>query len=172
MTSTHLYAASSKHDLYTDIGLSSTKNSKSTSQGWYHRFGYNYYFSPFMALDLSYTDSRALDDPENNPTSDDLVTSYKGLGAGVKFQHHLSKRFSVYAKGGASHLTITEKSWDQANQTYIRTEDTGIYPYGSLGVNMLTPMKNFKFNASYNFQLLNSSSTASAFTVGVDYQFK
>ena len=169
LVSAHLHAASSQHDIYSDLGVSSNKSGGSSTLALYYKVGYNYYFTPFIALDLSYTDSSKLSDPSKDPNSTEFSISYKGVGAGVKLQHHLNKRFSIYAKGGASHLTIIERSWDQA---YDDTEDTGIYPYGSLGVDMLAPMRNLKFNANYNFQVLNSDSNASAFTVGVNFQFK
>ncbi|NOH95597.1 outer membrane beta-barrel protein [Vibrio sp. 99-70-13A1] len=172
LASAHLHAASSQNDIYTDLCVSSNKSSDSSTLALHYKVGYNYYFTPFIALDLSYTDSSTLSDPSKAPNSSEFSTSYKGVGAGVKLQHYLNKRFSIYVKGGASHLTITERSWDQANQAYVDTEDKGVYPYGSLGVDMLAPMRNLKFNANYNFQLLNSDSNASAFTLGVNYQFK
>lgn len=164
-------AATAQNDFYTDFGVAHISNGSSNSTGIHYKVGYNYYLTPFIALDFNYSDTSTIKDPNQNTVNDDFSTSYSGFGAGLKLQHYLGKSFSVYAKGGANSLKIKETSYDANQGQFVETEESGIYPYGAVGMDVLAPMKQFKFNLNYTYQVLEDDYNASSFTVGATYQF-
>ncbi len=164
-------AAKPQHDLYTDLGAATIDNGTSTSTGLHYKIGYNYYFTPFIALDLNYTSTQTLKNPNETPGSNEFSYDYKGWGAGVKAEHHFAKRFTAYAKGGANSLTITEKAYDQGQGAFVETEESGIYPYASFGVDIVAPMNYLKFNFNYTYQMLEDDASSSAFSVGATLRY-
>lgn len=164
-------AAAPQNDFYTDLGVAHISNGSSSSTGLHYKFGYNYYLTPFIALDLNYSDTSTIKDPDQSTANDEFSTSYSGVGAGIKLQQFFGKRFSAYAKAGASSLKIKETSYDANQGKFVETEESGVYPYGSVGMDVLAPMNQFRFSFDYTYQVLEDDYNASSFTIGATYQF-
>lgn len=162
-------AAKPAHDVYSELGGSSISNGNTTTQAIHSKFGFYYYVTPFIALDVNWNQANSYTD---GPKTKDFGSKYQGLGAAVKVQQPIMKNFSLYAKGGASYITFTESQWDNNIGSHVDTKESGLYPNASIGADMRTPWKNFSVNANYNYQMLQDDYNASTFSIGFNYHFK
>lgn len=169
--SMHANAAGSRHDIYTELGVATIDNGNTNSTGYHYKIGYNYYITPFIALDLGYHEANTLKDADKSVPSNEFNYNYAGWSVGVKGEQPIAQHISLYIKGGANSLTITETSYDNNQAKFVETEESGVYPYAGLGVDLLTPNKNVRVHASYTYQMLEGDASSSTFNLGATLQY-
>ncbi len=156
-----------------DIGMSNiTKNGESLT-GFTSRGRLNYYFTPFAALDLSYTDTLSISDDIYDGSNDTITTmEYKAISTGVKIHQPVSKLINVYAAAGGAYSTVDEKVEDIGANTKTKDSESSIKPYANVGVSMNSPwQKGLQFSLDYTYQPLALDYTANYFSIGAHYSF-
>lgn len=163
-------AIAAHQGFYADVGsVSITKDNESDS-GFVTHFGYNYYLTPFAALDLGYTNITSFDSNVNQ-NSTDFSTSINGINTGIKLQHNIGL-FSVYAKGGVSFLKLTETTWDPINYKFVDDSSSDTAPYIKAGVTMESPWsKKMHFTGNYSYQKINAHYSTNSISFGIDFQY-
>ncbi len=162
--------AKSGHEVYGHTGISTFSKDGSSESGLYTQAGYNYFFTPFVALDINYTRASSFNtDVSQNNT--DFTSDADGFGAGVKLIHYFG-RLNVQAKGGVSSLKVTQDYWDNNQLKFVETSDRTTSPYFEVGVGMLSPWsKRLSVNLNYNYQIANDDIDISSFSLSGNYTF-
>ncbi|WP_260262122.1 outer membrane beta-barrel protein [Vibrio intestinalis] len=162
--------ANGQHSVYGHTGISTFSKDGHSQSGLYFQGGYNYYLTPFFALDLNYTRANSLNVnlAQNSP---DFSAEADGFGAGVKLEHYAGP-VSMHARGGVSSLRIKTEFWDTASFDFKEESDTVTSPYFEVGVGMISPWdKNLNVSVTYNKQTADDVWDISTFTISGAYLF-
>jgi len=156
-----------------DIGMSNITKDGESLTGVTSRGRLNYYFTPFIALDLSYTDTLSISGDINDNANNTVTTmEYKAISTGVKINQPVNKLINLYAAAGGAYSTVDEQIEDLGTNTKTKDSDSSIKPYANVGVSMNSPwQKGLQFSVDYTYQPLALDYTASYFSVGVHYGF-
>lgn len=169
LCSTTAYA-NGQHSVYGNTGISTFSKDGHSQSGLYFQGGYNYYLTPFLALDLNYTMANSFN-VDMNQNSPDFSADANGFGAGLKLEHYAGP-ISMHAKGGVSSLRIKSDYWDSTALEFKESKDTVTSPYFEVGVGMMSPWdKNLNVSVIYNKQTADDVWDISTFTISGAYMF-
>ncbi|MBA5760873.1 outer membrane beta-barrel protein [Vibrio sp. 404] len=162
--------AAEQHSFYGQTGVSTFSKDSHSQSGLYFQGGYNYNFTPFLALDLHYTRANSFNS-NLSQGSNDFTVEADGFGAGIKLEHYMG-RVNFLAKTGISALQITQESWNQSTLRFEKTKNSETSPYVEVGVGMMSPWtKNLNISLNYNYQLAGDTWDISTFSVNGNYYF-
>ncbi|MDN3678732.1 hypothetical protein QWZ04_00020 [Vibrio tapetis subsp. quintayensis] len=120
-------------ELYGLSGFADFSNGHSSESTWITTFGYSYYLSSFLALDVGYNSTVLGKKTFENSDVTRTHATYSGWRAGIKVQQDFTN-FSVFSRAAASYNTL-EKSNYGNNDNTLRSY-SGLNPYFSLGASM------------------------------------
>jgi len=166
-------AKASRHEYSFDAGITQITKQGESKTAFTNRGRYNYYFSPFWALDINYTRMQTTELASFNPNSDTSAkTEYDAFGAGIKLNQPIGKRFNVFAATGLSYSNVSEESENKITKEKSSDKESSFDPYFNAGL-MFNPGlgKNVNFSIDYTYQNLGLDYTASYISVGAHLTF-
>ncbi|MGF1696521.1 porin family protein [Vibrio lamellibrachiae] len=166
----HSVTANEKtHQLFADTGYANIKGELGSENAWVTNIGYSYFLSPFVGLDVGYTNIVSDTPQYSNEHLDVIDLSYQGYFVGTHIQHPIQSVGFVYAKGGMSYTTLEETNLTSNPNTPIET--SGTHPYYGVGIKINTFFQpHLDINIEYIHQELEDDYSNSAFLVGASFK--
>ncbi|NLS12133.1 porin family protein [Vibrio sp. SM6] len=166
----HAASAKGPHEFYAHVGVSTFSAGDRSENGLYTQAGYNYFFSPFLALDINYSDANSFN-KDLSPSDPAFTSQARGFGVGAKLMHDVG-RIILQAKAGISYLKITHDYWDNSQLAFVETKDNHISPYAEIGIGVLSPWtKNLIVNINYQYQVASDEIDISSISLSGQYFF-
>ena len=157
-------ATDTLHQIYIQPSLANLKINGSHGSALMTQVGYNYYFAPMLAMDLSYYMTGSI----NNIAINDDKASATGATIAAKMYFPMSYYGSFYGKFGLNHTNV-EYQYTEGNQT-LKQEAASTKPYLAVGT-LMRLFPSTTFNIEYQYMPLASDDYISSIGAGVNFMF-
>ncbi|MCK6263758.1 porin family protein [Vibrio sp. ZSDE26] len=162
-------ANQNSHRLFAETGYSSISGELGSKNAWLTNVGYSYYLSPFIGLDVGYTNIVSDTPQYSNEYLDTIGLSYQGYFGGVQIQHPVKELGTLYAKGGISYTTLEETNLTINPNTVV--ESSSIQPYYGVGVKFNSIFRpDLDVNVEFIHHDLEGDYSNSSFLVGASFK--
>lgn len=161
-------AADSRHQFYVSSGYNYLDNSESTEMTWATTLGYSYFISPFIGVDLGYTDTLSSGASFHSSSGDNIDVKYRSYFAGARVETPLNSYSSFYALGGVGQTNVEETNvsvYPETSQDY-----SGLNPYLGIGAKMQPMlMEKLELSVELKYQDLQNEYSAASFNLGAKF---
>ncbi len=161
-------AADSRHQFYVNSGYNYLDNSESTEGTWATTLGYSYFISPFIGVDLGYTDTLSNGASFHNTNGDNIDIKYRSYFAGARVERPINSYSSIYALGGIGQTNVEETNASVYPET--SQDHSGLNPYLGIGAKM-QPMliEKLELSVELKYQDLQNEYSAASFNLGAKF---
>ncbi len=161
-------AATNQHQFYVDSGYNYIDNSESTEGMWTTTLGYSYFLSPFVGIDLGYTDTLSSGASFYNSSGDNIDVKYRSYFAGARIEQPINSYSSFYARGGVGQTSLEETNVSVDPET--TQEHTGVNPYLGIGAKMQPVfIEKLELSVELKYQDLQNDYSATSFSLGAKF---
>ncbi len=161
-------AADSRHQFYVSSGYNYLDNRESTEEAWATTLGYSYFISPFLGVDIGYTDTLSSGASFHNPNGDNIEVKYRSYFAGARIERPLNSYSSIYARGGIGQTNVEETNISVYPET--SQDFSGLNPYLGFGAKMQPMlMEKLELSVELKYQDLQNDYSAASFSLGAKF---
>ncbi len=162
------FAADSRHQFYVSSGYNYLDTSESTEDIWATTLGYSYFISPFLGVDIGYTDTVSNGASFQNSNGDNIEVKYRSYFAGARIERPLNSYSSIYALGGIGQTNVKETNTSVYPET--SQDSSGLNPYLGIGAKMQPMlMEKLELSVELKYQDLEDEYSAASFNLGAKF---